>query len=81
MWPELRSGGPGLKSTQAYPRLFCRRVARHHKTWCVAARQSFWEETPCTQDLGTAPTVPEPFRLKAGPLLEAAGLGVGILFL
>ena len=33
--PRMRSGGPKLTSTQAYPDRFCYRVASYHKRFCL----------------------------------------------
>eukprot|EP00435_Cladocopium_sp_Y103_P009176 s4821_g2.t1 len=47
------SGGPKLKSTQAYPWRFCDRVRNLHREWCF--------------DLNLLPDIPDEHRLKEGP--------------
>lgn len=79
----LRSGGPRLKGTQAYPRGFCRHVASNHVAWCIDTCWHLWNglETHRTtslhcdlksaKDVSHVPDVPDMTHMHHGPLTVA----------
>ena len=82
---DLRSGGPKLQGTQAYPRAFCDRIASYHKKFCL----EFWLRTYLqlihifnslsqfahqSKDTGASPSLPDNHQQCMGPHGHVFGL-------